>query len=140
MSSSRPTRASTYAAFAVAALTFAAAPALAQPTIRIFTIDGGGQVSTGGTLRLTSTIAQPDATALAAHSGGVVSMTGGFWAVALPRCSADINNDGVVSSQDFFDFISAFFSNNTLADFNSDGTITSQDFFDFIAAFFAGCQ
>ncbi|MBC7771860.1 MAG: hypothetical protein H7210_05155 [Pyrinomonadaceae bacterium] len=140
MSSSGPVRLTLRTAFAASALTFAAAPALAQPTVHMFTIDCGGQVSTGGTLRLTSTIAQPDATALAAHTGGVVSMTGGFWAVALPRCSADINNDGIISSQDFFDFISAFFSGNPSADFNGDGAITSQDFFDFIAAFFGGCQ
>ena len=131
--------ASPYAAFAIASVTLAAAPALAQPTIRSFTIDSGGQVSTGGTLRLTSTIGQPDATRRAALTGGAVSVTGGFWAVVLPRCDADINHDGFVTSQDFFDFIAAFFSNNSLADFNSDGTITSQDFFDFLAAFFSGC-
>ncbi len=52
-------------------------------------------------------------------------------------CPADFNNDNVVTSQDFFDFIAAFFSGN--ADFNNDGLTTSQDFFDFLAAFFAGC-
>jgi hypothetical protein len=55
------------------------------------------------------------------------------------RCAADFNNDGVVNSQDFFDFLSAFFAGTPSADFNGDGTINSQDFFDFLTAFFAGC-
>ena len=83
--------------------------------------------------------AQPDATARATLTGGTFSITGGFWAVVLPRCDADINNEGVVNSQDFFDFLTAFFASNPLADFNRSGTINSQDFFDFLSAFFNGC-
>ncbi|MBC7773220.1 MAG: choice-of-anchor C family protein [Pyrinomonadaceae bacterium] len=52
-------------------------------------------------------------------------------------CPADVNGSGSVTSQDFFDFIAAFFAGN--ADFNHDGETTSQDFFNFIAAFFTGC-
>jgi len=54
-----------------------------------------------------------------------------------PNCAADWNHSGTVNSQDFFDFIAAFFANN--ADFNMNGQTTSQDFFDFLAAFFVGC-
>jgi len=52
-------------------------------------------------------------------------------------CPADFNGSGGVNSQDFFDFIAAFFAGD--ADFNHNGSTTSQDFFDFMAAFFAGC-
>ncbi|MBC7771499.1 MAG: hypothetical protein H7210_03275 [Pyrinomonadaceae bacterium] len=54
-------------------------------------------------------------------------------------CPADFNHSGAVTSQDFFDFIAAFFNNTPGSDFNNDGQTTSQDFFDFIVAFFAGC-
>jgi len=53
------------------------------------------------------------------------------------NCPCDWNLDGFVTSQDFFEFITAFFADN--ADFNNDGVTTSQDFFDFIGCFFSGC-
>ena len=105
-----------------------------------YTIDDGGTFNNvGGPFTVSGTIAQPDATARATLTGGTFSITGGFWAVVLPRCDADINNEGVVNSQDFFDFLTAFFASNPLADFNRSGTINSQDFFDFLSAFFNGC-
>jgi hypothetical protein len=52
-------------------------------------------------------------------------------------CPADWNHDGVLTSQDFFDFVNSFFASN--ADYNVDGITNSQDFFDFLNAFFAGC-
>ncbi len=54
-------------------------------------------------------------------------------------CAADFNDDAALNSQDFFDFLGAFFENDTSADFNADTFINSQDFFDFVGAFFAGC-
>jgi hypothetical protein len=54
-------------------------------------------------------------------------------------CAADFNNDELVNSQDFFDFLTAFFATDPAADFNGDDVINSQDFFDFLTAFFAGC-
>ena len=57
----------------------------------------------------------------------------------LTACRGDFNADGVVSSQDFFDFLNAFFAGNRSADGNHDEMLDSQDFFDFIVAFFAGC-
>ncbi len=54
-------------------------------------------------------------------------------------CPGDFNCDGAVNSQDFFDFLTAFFASAPSADFNHDAAINSQDFFDFLTAFFAGC-
>jgi hypothetical protein len=56
-----------------------------------------------------------------------------------PPCPADVNGDGAVSSQDFFDFLVDLFAATPGADFNADGAVNSQDFFDFLAAFFGGC-
>ncbi len=40
------------------------------------TVDGGGEMSSGGTIILTGTIAQADAGVM---SGGVYTLRGGFW-------------------------------------------------------------
>jgi len=56
-----------------------------------------------------------------------------------PDCPPDFNHDGVVNSQDFFEYLVAFFTGDFAAEFNSDAIVNSQDFFDFLAAFFAGC-
>jgi hypothetical protein len=58
--------------------------------------------------------------------------------IGLP-CAADFNNDGLANSQDFFDYVTAFFAGDPRADFNGDGVTNSQDFFDYVSAFFAGC-
>jgi RHS repeat-associated protein len=49
---------------------------------------------------------------------------------------SDLNNDGRISSADFFQFLDQFFT--TGSDFNHDGVSNSQDFFDFLVVFFRG--
>jgi hypothetical protein len=54
-------------------------------------------------------------------------------------CPADFNRSGVVSVQDIFDFLAAYFNNDPCADFNHSGAVTVQDIFDFLAAYFTAC-
>lgn len=58
---------------------------------------------------------------------------------APPPCPADFNDDGAVSVQDIFDFLSAYFGNGPGSDFNGDGGVSVQDIFDFLSAYFTGC-
>jgi hypothetical protein len=55
------------------------------------------------------------------------------------QCPADFNLDGSVESQDFFDYLAAFFAGDPSADYTGEGVVNSQDFFEFLAAFFGGC-
>jgi PKD repeat protein len=57
--------------------------------------------------------------------------------LTVVACACDWDGSGDLSSQDFFDFLTAFFANN--ADFNGDAVTNSQDFFDFLTCFFEGC-
>lgn len=63
-------------------------------------------------------------------------LTGGPGMIA---CPADVNGDGVLSVQDLFDFLAAFFTTDPAADVNGSGTITVQDLFDFLTIYFQSC-
>jgi len=73
--------------------------------------------------------------------GGFNGSTGtGNLTLACVTCPCDWNDSGTLTSQDFFDFLAGFFSDN--GDYNNDGVTTSQDFFDFLLCFLsppAGC-
>lgn len=60
---------------------------------------------------------------------------------ARPACPCDWNGEGMVNSQDLFDFLSGFFDER--ADFNCDANTNSQDFFDFLGCLLSppeGCE
>lgn len=72
----------------------------AEPlTIDWYTIDdGGGHLSSGGSLKLSATVGQPDA---GTASGGGLRLTGGFWFEVSP---GDCDFDGDVDEFDHDDF------------------------------------
>jgi uncharacterized membrane protein len=65
--------------------------------------------------------------------------TRGAWILTLSPCTADFNSDFLVNSQDFFDFVTAFFAGDAAADFDQSGTVDSADFFAFLGAFLNSC-
>ena len=80
-------------------LTMVASIAAAPFTIEWFTIDdGGGQLSFGGSLKLSATVGQPD---VGTASGGELQLTGGFWFEVSP---GDCDFDGDIDQFDHDDF------------------------------------
>lgn len=60
-------------------------------------------------------------------------------AVLCTVCIADYDCSGAVNSQDFFNYLAAFFAGVPRADLDHDGNVTSADFFLFLQKFFSGC-
>ena len=100
-----------------------------------------GQLELGITHTLHHVNVLEDGEILMGIASGIFGATGninGFQLVRLgDPCLSDWNHDGQSNSQDFFDFLAAFFEG--FADFNGDRVTDSQDFFDFVTEFFAGC-
>jgi hypothetical protein len=110
----------------------AAAPGLQAPTP--FTIPAGSPLCSGINIVLTMNILS---TTITNNTTATINAAG-------PRftCKCDINNDGVVTVQDIFDFLSYWFASNPIADFNGTGGISTQDIFDFLSCWFTppvGC-
>lgn len=59
--------------------------------------------------------------------------------VHTPCCRADFNRNEVVSVQDVFDFLGAFFAGLPDADIDQSGFPSVQDIFSFLNAYFSGC-
>lgn len=74
----------------------------AVPDLSWHSVDGGGRISTGGTLTLAGVIGQPDAGTL---SGGTFELQGGllsaFESIIVAPCPADTDGDLLVGIADF---------------------------------------
>ncbi len=55
-----------------------------------------------------------------------------------PCCLGDFNQSGTITVQDLFDFLAAWFAQDSRSNING-GNITVQDLFDFLSAWFGGC-
>lgn len=103
------------------------------------TLDGGGDMSTGGGFELEGTVGQPDVGT--EMTGDGFSIVGGYWPLgALRGCAADINGDGSLDFFDYLDFVAAFSSDDAIADLNGDTEIDFFDYLDYVAAFSEGCD
>ncbi len=95
-------------------------------------------VTSDGLSRLADLAFLPDETPVIAIQRGASNLVMfASPAACVPLCPADFNSDGAATSQDFFDFLVAFFQGS--ADITHDGQTDSQDFFEFIVIFFGGC-
>lgn len=78
-------------------------------------------------------------------AGGPFTIAGGNTAMYFaqctfrPACASDFDCSGVLSVQDLFAFLDAWFGRDPRADFNGAGGLTQQDVLDYVAAWFVGC-
>lgn len=62
-----------------------------------------------------------------------------FLSSLMCQCAADFNNDTVVDTFDYLDFLQQFSANNVTADVNTDGAVDFFDYLDFVGAMSEGC-
>ena len=103
---------------------FPAAVGSYQPTITGQSF--GSRLYVGGSFKFMS------ATATSSNSSAFLSSL-------VCQCFADFNNDGVVDSFDYLDFLLPFSVGYGTADINTDGVVDFFDYLDFVAAMSAGC-
>jgi hypothetical protein len=58
---------------------------------------------------------------------------------SVAGCAADVNDSGVVTAQDLYDYLTSWWRVSPQADFNWSGTVNTQDVFDFLTAWLQGC-
>ncbi len=93
-------------------------------------LSGGGASATVGIQRDTGTYS---------NSARCNSSIANGSRIILACCKADFNMDGILNTQDIFDFLSAWFANDPRADFNGINGQNVQDIFDYLGVWFAGC-
>lgn len=74
-----------------------------------------------------------------ANTGLGTSPIADMGASERPVCSADFNGVDLVTVQDIFDYLAAWFAGSARADFNGSGNVSVQDLFDFLSEWFQGC-
>ena len=72
-------------------------------------------------------------------TGGMFGPAYGLASSALPDCLADFNNDTLVTTNDIFDYLNAWFTSQPSADVDGGSGLTTGDVFFFLNAWFAGC-
>lgn len=112
----------TAGAIAMFAVLTAATIALAQPAVDWFTVDnsGGRMESTDGSIVVTGSIGQPDASLMLSSNDGSITIIGGFIGGIMDQpapCEGDYNNDGVVTVADFITVLLSFGSPYDVSDF-----------------------
>jgi hypothetical protein len=73
--------------------------------------------------------------------GGYNGATGAGVLTLTPRgvCDCDFDGSLRLTTQDLYEFLSAWLTGNPRADFNVDGAVSVQDIFDFLQCFQIGC-
>lgn len=102
-----------------------------------FALPNGQGVSFQTSVNIPAGAGSPICIIVTLISGENVVCAKKVWVRFPDCCRCDWDHTGVLNSQDFFSFLTGFFSGD--ADFDGNGATNSQDFFDFLGCFFAGC-
>jgi hypothetical protein len=115
------------------------APPLTDGTYWV-SISGVGETTrTAAPFGVISTPFQPTDNGRQFFNGNWITLTGDFVFNISARCPTDFDGNGVVSIDDIFIFVNAWFANDPRADFDKSGVRTIDDIFIFINQWFTGC-